>query len=76
MFFLPNIIMMMIRLQVGVAEGLGNALFWTDGQRRGVGGGGPGAVDNRTLLLCWDEILLLFKGNQTRKRCLNWQPDH
>ena len=30
--------LMMIRLQVGVAEGLGNALFWTEGQRRGVGG--------------------------------------
>ena len=60
---------MMIRLQVGVAEGLGNALFWTDGQRRGVGGWcGPGAADN-SMLLCWDEILLLFKGNQTRKRC-------
>ena len=38
-FFLRNIIMMMIRLQVGVAEGLGNALFWTEGQRRGVGVG-------------------------------------
>ena len=34
-----------------VAEGLGNALFWTDGQRRGVGGGGPGAADNSMLLL-------------------------
>ena len=44
---------MMIRLQVGVAEGLGNALFWTEGQRRGVGGwwGGPGAADNSTLVL-------------------------